>query len=519
MTLAHLKKIRVVVSLLVLLLTGFLFVDWGNIAPPAMRSLLVSLQVGPAITKLFVAVDVWLISLMVVLLVTILFGRVYCSSLCPLGTIQDAAIRLSRRYRRRRWFRYRRAPYLVHYALLTVTLLVAVAGSMILMNVLEPFSIAGRVIGGLARPLLMTLNNLGASILSSLDVYSVSAIPSPAAGIVQLVFPALFLTAIILLSTSRGRLFCNSLCPVGAVLGMVSRGSMFRIVIDESTCKDCGLCEKVCKAECIDSKAKTVDFQACVSCFNCLDVCPTVGLKYEGFRARRAVPEAHYSNRGRRNFLRVASLPLAGLLAGVGIPDGVDTAQAAQGPIPVPRPVTPPGSLGVDHFSSLCTACHLCVSICPTQVLQPSLVEYGWEGIFQPRMDYAVSYCNYECVLCGEVCPSGAILMLGVEEKKLAQIGRSRFVKDDCIVITKKKDCAACAEHCPTKAVRMVPYENLRLPEVNNDLCVGCGACEHACPVEPRRAILVEANELHQRAKKPPTQTPEPAPVEEGFPF
>jgi len=134
-------------------------------------------------------------------------------------------------------------------------------------------------------------------------------------------------------------------------------------------------------------------------------------------------------------------------------------------------------------------------------------------------MDYTVSYCNYECVLCGEVCPSGAILKLGVEEKKLTQIGKAQFFKDDCIVITKKKDCAACAEHCPTKAVRMVPHENLRLPEVNNDICVGCGACEHACPVEPRRAILVEPNPLHLKAKKPPSEKMEFEPTNEAFPF
>ena len=519
MTLARLKRIRVVVSVSFLLVSSFLFVDWGNIAPPGLRSLLVSLQLGPAVTKLFAAVDLWLISLVVVLLVTMLFGRVFCSSLCPLGTIQDIIIRQSRRSRARRWFRYRQAPYGLHYAVLAATLLTAAAGSMILVNVLEPFSIAGRILGGLARPALMTLNNVGASILALLDVYALSAIPSPPLALLHLVLPAGFLTALVLLARARGRLFCNSLCPVGALLGLVSRASVFRIVINESTCSDCGLCEKVCKAECIDSKAKTVDFQACVSCFNCLDACPTVGLKYEGLHVRRAARAVPAPDGGRRRFLWAASLPLAGLLTGGGLRDGSDTVRQVRGLVGIPGPVAPPGSFGQAHFSSACTACHLCVSVCPTQVLQPSLLEYGWEGIFQPRMDYTVSYCNYECVLCGEVCPSGAILRLGVEEKKLTQIGKARFIKDDCIVITKKKDCAACAEHCPTKAVRMVPHENLRLPEVNNDICVGCGACEHACPVEPRRAILVEPNPLHLKAKKPPSEKIEFEPTNEAFPF
>ena len=519
MRLAQLKRVRVTVSLLMLLLTGFLFLDWGNIVPPTFRTLLVSLQLGPAITRLFVAADLWSISILCIVLVTSLFGRVYCSTLCPLGTLQDVAIRLSRSRRRRRWFRYHRGPYQMHYGILVVTFLVAVAGSMIVVNILEPFSIAGRILGGLARPLLMMANNFAASALSSVDVYSLSAIPSPPAEIAHLVILAAFLTSLVVLSYLRGRWFCNSLCPVGALLGLVSRASVFRIVIDESTCKDCGLCEKVCKAECIDSKAKTVDFQACISCFDCLDVCPTDGLKYDGILKRKSVPSVHCPDAGRRKFLRAAAVPIAGLLTGVVGRDGTDTTKAARGPNLASKPVTPPGSLGMAHFSSLCTACHLCVSVCPTQVLQPSLLEYGWEGVFQPRMDYAVSYCNFDCVLCGEVCPSGAILKLEIEEKKLTQIGKSRFVKEECIVITKKKDCAACAEHCPTKAVRMVPYENLRLPEVNNDLCVGCGACEHACPVEPRRAILVEANVIHVQAQRPPTQKMELEPAEEGFPF
>jgi ferredoxin len=183
--------------------------------------------------------------------------------------------------------------------------------------------------------------------------------------------------------------------------------------------------------------------------------------------------------------------------------------------------VTPPGSIGVDHFSRLCTACHLCVSVCPTQVIHPALLEYGVAGIFQPRMDYRINYCSYECVLCTTVCPTGAIRPLPLEEKKLAQIGKATFIKDDCVVVAKKKDCGACAEHCPTKAVTMVPYEGaLRIPQTNNEICIGCGACEHACPTLPNKAIYVESNIVHQVAKKPEIKKLE-EPVNTGseFPF
>ena len=136
-------------------------------------------------------------------------------------------------------------------------------------------------------------------------------------------------------------------------------------------------------------------------------------------------------------------------------------------------------------------------------------------------MNYAAGYCTYDCVRCTQVCPSGALLPLDVATKKEVQLGKSIFVKDDCIVITKKKDCGACSEHCPTKAVKMIPYEEkLMLPEVNNEICVGCGACEHACPTTPRKAIYVVANAVHQKAKKPPVEKLEnPLETQKDFPF
>jgi len=134
----------------------------------------------------------------------------------------------------------------------------------------------------------------------------------------------------------------------------------------------------------------------------------------------------------------------------------------------------------------------------------PSLFDYGVSGLFQPKLDYHVGSCNYDCTTCSQVCPSGAILPIAVEEKKLVQMGKAKFVKEDCIVITKKADCGACSEHCPTKAVKMVPYEKLMLPEVTEEICIGCGSCEHPCPTTPRKAIYVESNIVHLKAKLPP---------------
>jgi formate hydrogenlyase subunit 6/NADH:ubiquinone oxidoreductase subunit I len=136
-------------------------------------------------------------------------------------------------------------------------------------------------------------------------------------------------------------------------------------------------------------------------------------------------------------------------------------------------------------------------------------------------MDYTASYCNYDCTACGTVCPSGAILPMMQEDKRLVQVGQARFLKEECIVEKNKKDCGACSEHCPTKAVKMVPYEGkLFIPELNNDLCVGCGGCEHACPTKPQRAIYVEASSVHGTAKKPEVKKLDAEPLPAGeFPF
>ncbi len=184
-------------------------------------------------------------------------------------------------------------------------------------------------------------------------------------------------------------------------------------------------------------------------------------------------------------------------------------------------PVAPPGAKSLDHFTSTCTACHLCVSACIANVLQPSLFEYGVGGVFQPRMDFRSGYCNYDCTACGDVCPSGAILSLEKEQKKLTQLGIAKFVKDNCIVNTEHTDCGACSEHCPTKAVTMVKFQDkLVIPEVREEFCIGCGACEHACPTKPFKAIYVNSNRVHAVAKKPEEKKIAPAPAaQEDFPF
>ena len=168
------------------------------------------------------------------------------------------------------------------------------------------------------------------------------------------------------------------------------------------------------------------------------------------------------------------------------------------------HPVTPPGSVNVKRFNEHCTACHLCVSKCPSNVLKPALLEYGLAGILQPTMNFEHGFCNYHCTLCTEICPANALEKITEEEKKTLQVGHVHYIKENCVVVTDGTDCGACSEHCPTQAVSMQPYKNgLRIPVIDQDLCVGCGACEYICPVRPYRAIYVTGNPVHKRAHLP----------------
>jgi len=516
MNLQALKPIRVALAILFLVASTVMFLDLRGPAAAWVSSVVLPLQFIPAFAKTLVSIGIWTAGVIAVVVLTVLVGRVYCSTLCPLGTLQDIAIHLAERKRKRR-YRYDRPRYALHYGVGAVTIAAFAGGSLILLNVLEPFSNFGRMMDALGRPLVMGLNNAIALAGSLAGVQTLQPTPFSLPDIGVFLAAVAALGGIGYLSYRHGRLFCNTLCPAGALLSLISRVSLFRIVIDRNTCLECGLCEKVCKAACIDADNKKVDYSACVACFNCITACPTVGLKFAGIGGESLDAAGPVSvDRSRRRFV---SGTMASMIGALALPTDSAAVRAAQAGIGT-NPVTPPGSKGIDHFSGRCTACHLCVSICPTQVLRPALLEYGVAGVLQPHMDFRTGYCNYDCVLCSTVCPSGAILPLTQDQKKEVQIGTARFVKEDCIVETKKKDCSACSEHCPTKAVYMVPYGALMLPELKNELCVGCGACEHACPTTPLKAIFVVASDEHGRAKKPVSEKAVPAEeVLPDFPF
>jgi len=505
----YLKRIRVVVSVLFFCALLLLFIDISNVSRVPFLVSLASLQFIPAVmTVLRIGAPV--AGLIAVVVLTLLAGRVYCSSICPLGTLQDGVIALSRWKRGPRKFRYHKAFTIVHYAFLGATVFFFIAGSVMLVDLLDPYSFFGRIAYTLVRPGIVGSNNVLAWVSDRLHLYLVYAVPFHTVAGGVFVVTAAMAGILFWMAYFHGRLFCNSVCPTGAVLRLLSRVSLFKLAFDPGECKDCSLCEKICKAECIDYRKREVDFGRCVSCYNCIDSCPSIGIHYTFRYSKKPAAPASTANPKRRDVLKQSAALLAAAASATTLyranaePSAPPaTEQQVQPTYDKRGVVTPPGSRSLDHFTGACTSCYLCIAACPPQVIAPSFLEYGLTGMFQPKMDYSHAYCAYECTVCTTVCPSGALLQLSKPEKKEVQLGRAKFIKEDCIVITKKTDCGACSEHCPTKAVRMVKTDGLFLPKMEEDLCVGCGACEHACPTTPRKAIFVQASPVHGKATKP----------------
>jgi len=514
MSQARLRIVRIVISLLILALVAFVFISPAPSAYHHLRKGFSFFQFVPSLLS-FVSLISWTtIGFIIILLLTVLFGRAYCSFLCPLGTIQDVLVFIKRKVKRKKKYRYLRPLPLLRYTVLGLTILIFLFGSNLLVEMLDPFSLSGRFLSQLARPVFIFINNGLAQVLQSWDIYSVYLVSwktfIPAVFLVTLGF---FLM-ILLFSIFRGRDYCNTVCPVGTLLGLFSIRPVYKIRIDHGGCTGCRLCELACKAGCIDSEKKEIDYSRCIVCFDCIPACSGKSITFSSVPARENPEIKTFPSTGRRDFLKGMTVLGLGLV--------VESCKIlpATAASSEEKPITPPGSLGLDHFTQYCTACQLCVSRCPTQVLTPSFFEYGWSGMLIPKMDYMRSFCNYECVICSEVCPTGAIRKITTDEKKQIQIGKVWLRKKPCIVYDQKTDCGACSEHCPTKAVYMVPYHGLFAPEVDPSICVGCGACQYVCPTIPDKAIMVVPHAIHRQAQLPANEEiPDEVLPSDEFPF
>jgi ferredoxin len=514
-----LKWLRVAISLAFVLLISFLFLDFSGSLSAAFTNAVLYLQFVPSIIKFITLTGVSSIGFILILVFTLLFGRVYCSFFCPLGALQDIVIFGSGRASRKKTFKFIRSLNGLRYSFLAGTVILLAAGSYLALNLFDPYSLFGKIISNLFRPAWYGVNNVIVAVLEQFDVYTLYPVSLKGFSWISFGFSLFMLILVIRLSVKKGRLYCNSVCPAGTFLGFVARLSIFKIKLNKSSCTSCGRCSSVCKSGCIDSRNMEVDFSRCVGCFKCLTVCPGNGVHFKPSPLNGSRRFDRRTDNRRREFLVKSASTITGLVAFIKI-DGSQSLKPGMKQIVRVNPVAPPGSQNITRFHKTCTACHLCISSCPTRVLQPSFTEYGWDGLFQPVMDYTSSFCNYECRICGGICPTGAILPLESEHKKRTQLGKAKFIKENCVVYTDETACGACSEHCPTKAVDMVPYKGrLTIPEVDDKICIGCGACEHSCPTKPK-SIYVEGNPVHLLADKPKEKKPEPKHKPAGdFPF
>lgn len=455
------KKLRITLGVLfflgiTLLLSGF-FPGTGS-----WLGWMAELQFLPAV------MGVNLVVIASVLVLTLLVGRVYCSVICPMGVAQDGISKLSVILKRargnRKPFHFRKENKWLRYGIWVLFVAALIAGVQAFVAVLAPYSAYGRIVSSVFR-------------------FQPGTVAIVAAATLLLVG---------LLAWFTGREYCNSICPVGTTLSFFSRFALFRPVIDIEKCKNCKACEFNCKASCIDIANHKIDYSRCVDCFDCIESC-----KFDALKLRIYKPAQSKTSAGRRAFLTGSALGL-GAIALKAQNKKVDGGFAEI--LPKQRldreiPITPPGSKSVRDFYRRCTACQLCVSACPNNVLRPST---GFDHLMQPEMGYENGYCRPECTKCSELCPSGAIFRITAEEKTQYHIGTASVDRSLCVA-EKGTKCGNCERHCPVGAISMVDRDGtgILIPVVNEELCIGCGACENLCPSRPVSAITVNGRHNH----------------------
>lgn len=519
-----LRRIRTTLALVVFVLITLLFLDVTGTLHKYF-GWLASIQFWPALLALHVGV----LALLVVL--TLVFGRIYCSIICPLGVMQDVVSRLHG-IRKKNRFTYSKEKRWLRYTVLAVFIVSALAGVNAVVSLLAPYSSYGRIAGSMMKPVYEAGNNVLAAIAESVNSYAFYSVDVWLKSLPTLIVASVTLVVIAVLAWRGGRTYCNTICPVGTILSFLARFSWFKVRIDGSKCVNCGLCTKNCKASAIDFKNHKIDYSRCVVCGDCIGKCHKGAISLSSRRAdkrtsrqvnkqtsgqadKRTSQNADSANllvnssagvlstnESRRSFLLGVAVAATGA-ALAQEKKKVDGGLAAIEDKVAPRrltPLTPPGSLSAQHFAQHCTSCQLCVSTCPNGVLRPST---DLSTFMQPTMSYERGYCRPECTKCGEVCPTGAIKPITRAIKSATQIGHAVWLKKNCVPLTDGVECGNCARHCPTGAITMIPLNpkderSPKIPAVNEARCIGCGACENLCPARPFSAIYVEGHEVHR---------------------
>lgn len=419
-------------------------------------------QIGSSFLKLFFGFTYSVLAFVIgIIVITLLFGRIYCSILCPLGILQDIMGIGVKKYYYKKWLHF------VKYPLFIIVVGVAVAGFLMPLTFLLPSANFISIINH-----LFSLELIG-------SLFALSAI------IILLILVRLW-----------GRVYCNTVCPVGAFLSLFAKFSYFKIKIDPTKCVSCKLCEKGCKASCINAKEKHVDNDNCLACFSCLEKCKLNAIHYTHtpiIKHTETSEATQEVNASKRQFLYSVGAITGGLIGAIGVGKYMrptDTNQATPNKV-----ILPPGAGNFEKFNQRCVGCGLCVNACKGHVLEHASTQYGLRGFMQPFMNFAKGFCHYDCKSCMNVCPVGALENMPLEKKQALQLGKRDYNVSKCIPFSDKKPCGKCAEVCPTHAItivkRTIKGESIEIPKYVQKLCIGCGACEHVCPTQAIKIVPI----------------------------
>ncbi len=431
------RVVRIALALLCMLIAGFAFSGFGG-----ELAQLLHVQFGPALMKCVAAFSVGtLVVVLMIALFTFLFGRFYCSVLCPFGILQEVAGFLSRR-KAKAASNYRK----MRYAIAGVTLGLLFCGWSGGFLLFDPYSNFGRIFGSFT---------LG--------------------GMIPLVL-------ILLLAVWKKRIYCTTICPVGTLLGLLAKYGIFKLAITKK-CVKCGQCVKVCPSGCIDAANGTIDNERCVRCMNCVSACPLGGVNFI-MPKKCEIPV----NESRRTFLISGGILLAGVAAGVVL---AKTGLGKLEEIARRFKILPPGAGNAERFAAKCTACQLCTANCPAKIIVPAP---GGNG--PVSLDLSRGACQFDCNKCSQLCPTGALKPLSLAQKQKTKIAEAKFNPQTCIVFQDGEKCGLCAAVCPVHAITL--RKNGAPRPVDSKLCIGCGACQAVCPAQGKTMTVHEIEQQIQ---------------------